>query len=240
YNIYNFILPVRYNLYGYGFAEVGYNYKIKSEKERLTVTFSSSSVIADNLQLRFDLYYKKSFLRTYLLYDFTQSIVSRWYQRFKPIITDVNISYKKFNFGSNIIYCIDKSLIENLQILISYLSSYGEVSLVYGINSSKPGLHFVSPQLNLYVPDNYQLKLRASLNISKEKFEVLNTNMEFYKDLHCLETKIFCNIKKSLSGNISLPYIFELGGSIGFKFKPYVGSGGKISDINQRYFPWRE
>lgn len=238
YNIYNFSLPIRYNMLNYGFAEITYNYKIKSENNSVNITISTINVLSNNLNLLWFLRYKKNSLRINTMYNFL-TLTKNWYDALSPVITDVNLVYKKFDFNSRMVYNLSSSSLENFNLFVGYTYDDVLLSIGYSRNLNMPDLHFISPQISLYIPNKYQFKLRSALNLDKGKLNIVNTNLELYKDLHCWEGKIVCNIRKSMEV-ARFPYIFELGGYVSLKFKPYVGTGGKISEVDLRYFPWRE
>jgi hypothetical protein len=163
-----------------------------------------------------------------------------WWKGFSPVNSDVGLSYKSLNFNLHTEYNIAEEMMQNINVSLGWFFKRNIFSLSYGKNFYQPDINFFSTQIDVLVPDNFQLRFRTSNNITKEKFELMNANLEFYKDLHCWEAKIFCNVRKSLSNIISADYVFEVGGYIGLKFKSYVGKGLKTEEVDKQYFPWRE
>ncbi|MDW8055984.1 MAG: hypothetical protein RMJ13_04685 [Elusimicrobiota bacterium] len=236
YNVYSLVLPLRYTLGRYGSMDISHNYEIRSLDNSLNI---STNVVNNNLSLRTDFYYKKMFAKISTSYDFLVKNALNWYNCFRPFNVNFGISYNYFGFNTNISYLLADNIIRDIQITADYaLTNNSYVSIGYGRNYYQQELHFVTPSVSIYIPNNLQFKLRSALSVRKDKTEILNNNIELYKDLHCWEAKIFCNVRKTLSAKDS--YIYELGGFIGLKFKPYVGTGGVISEVDKRYFPWRE
>jgi len=238
YNIYNFNLPLRYNILNFGSLDLGYNYSIKSFDNKFDISFSSN-VLKNNISSRLDLYHRIGYFRCSTAYDFLKNN-TYWWRSFSPINSDLGLTYKSLNFNVHTEYNVAEEIIQNVNISLGYMIKRNIFSLSYGKNFYQPDVSFFSTQIDVLIPDNFQLKFRTSNNITKEKFELMNANLEFYKDLHCWEAKVFCNIRKSLSNIVAADYVFEVGGYIGLKFKPYVGKGLKTEEIDKQYFPWRE
>lgn len=234
YNIYYFAFPVRFIVSRYGSFDFSYNYGIRSLDNSLEV---STNVVSNNLSLRNDFYYKKLYARFSTTYDFLLQNINNWYERFQPIILTAGVSYKNVGINTNISYLVPEGIIRSFQVGTEYVFYNNSISINYSRDNYKPDQHFLSPSVNIYIPENLQVRFRSALNITREKIEILNNTLELYKDLHCWEAKLFCNVRKSVVSDL---YIYELGGFISLKFKPYVGSGGKISEVDKRYFPWRE
>lgn len=235
YNIYYLGFPVRFVVGRRGSLDLTYNYGVRSLNNSIEV---STNIVSNNLSLRADFYYKRTFTRVSTSYDFLPKNVKSWYDRFQPVMFTAGIWYRNLGITSNISYNVSENIVRNFQLGTEYIfSSLNYVSLNYSRDVYYPNVHSVSPAINIYVPENLQARIRSSLVITKDKIDVLNSMLEFYKDLHCWEAKLFCNVRKSLSAET---YIYELGGFISLKFKPYVGTGGKISEVDKRYFPWRE
>ena len=237
YNLYGFGLPLKFYPVRFCSLDLAYNYRIKSVDNSFSIIFSSN-VLTNSLSPRLDLFYKQSFLRIYTLYNFlVTSDDNLWYKKFSSLNTDFGSSYKKFDFFTHTEYKIDESILQNLQVSIGYRFDFNtRVNFAYS-KSYLQEKHSVTSDINLYIPDNLQFKMRNTLDIEKEKIDLVSTNLELYKDLHCWEAKIFCNIRKSVSAT-ALPYVFEVGGFVGLKFKPYVGT--KVSEVDKIYFPWRD
>jgi len=236
YNFYSFVFPLRFYPSNFCSFDLSYNYKIKSIDNSFSIIFSSN-VLTNSLSPRVDLFYRQNFLRIYTTYNFLAKIDSNsWYKKFYVLNTDFGSSYKKVDFFTHTEYKIDENILQNLQVSLGYRFDFNNrLDFVYSKSYSQKK-DVITSRINVYIPDNVQLKLRSTLNIEKENVELVNTNFELYKDLHCWEAKVFCNIRKSIS--TTTPYVFEIGGFVGLKFKPYVGT--KISDIDKLYFPWRD
>ena len=236
YNFYGLVLPLRFYPFNFCSFDLSYNYKIRSIDNSFSIIFSSN-VLTNSLSPRVDLFYRQNFLRFYTTYDFLAKIDGNsWYKKFYVLNTDFGSSYKKFDFFTHTEYKIDENILQNLQVSLGYRFDFNNrFDFVYSKSYSQKK-DIIASRINVYIPDNIQLKLRSTLNIEKENVELVNTNFELYKDLHCWEVKVFCNIRKSISATI--PYVFEIGGFVGLKFKPYVGT--KISDVDKLYFPWRD
>ncbi|MEN3013058.1 MAG: hypothetical protein ABDH23_00365 [Endomicrobiia bacterium] len=238
YNIYGVIFPLRINIIKRGGLDLVYSYKIKTKENSFEV-LASTSAFNNSLQVRLDFYYKRNFFRCYTTYDFLKQN-NVWYYNFTPVVTNIGFGYKFLDFQIYKEYLLQKRVISNFQFsLTAAIPKYNRISLGYGQNYYQPETHYFSTQLDLYFPDNFQFKLKASTNFTKNKFEFPSVRFDFYKDLHCWEAMIFCDLRKSLL-TYGPDYIYEVGGNIGLKFKPYVGTGGKVSDIDKRYYPWRE
>jgi len=236
YNIYNFVLPLKFYPYNFCCLDLVYNYKIKSLENSFSIIFSSN-VLTNSLSSRIDFFYKKSFLRFYTTYDFlVETIKNSWYEKFYAFNTDFGSSYKKFDFFTHTEYKINENILQNLQLSLGYRFDFNNRFNFAYTKSYSQEKHTVTSDFNLYIPNNLQLKMRTTLDITKEKIDLVNTNFELYKDLHCWEAKVFCNMRRSIS--VTIPYVFEIGGFVGLKFKPYVGT--KVSEIDKLYFPWRE
>jgi len=238
YNIYNFNFPLRYNILNFGSLDIGYNYSIKSFDNKFDFSFSSN-VLQNNISSRLDLYHRIGYFRCSTAYNFLKENLY-WWKGFSPVNSDVGLSYKSLNFNLHTEYNIAEEMMQNINVSLGWFFKRNIFSLSYGKNFYQPDINFFSTQIDVLVPDNFQLRFRTSNNITKEKFELMNANLEFYKDLHCWEAKIFCNVRKSLSNIISADYVFEVGGYIGLKFKSYVGKGLKTEEVDKQYFPWRE
>ncbi len=247
YNIYGFSLPLRLTPWKYLNFDFSYNYRIKTTEEDFVIIFSSNNIISNSISSRADFFYKRSFFRVATMYNFLSQNTTWWYYNLAPLNIQVGISYKNFDFSANSNYIVADKSITNLQISFGYsFLNYNQINITYGRNYSLQDVHYISPLFSIYIPDNIQLRIRSSINFSKElnkttyKTDLVNTDFEIYKDLHCWEAKFFCNVRKSLSTTISQSqYIFECGGYLGLKFKPYVGKG-KPSEVDKLYFPWKE
>lgn len=243
YNIYSLSLPFRLNPLSCLSFDLGYNYKIKSVKDSFNINFSSN-IISNNISLRTDFFYKRSFFRMYIMYNFLAQGTTNWYYNLSPLTTQIGVFYKNFDFSTNLNYRFADKNIGNLQFSFGYSFFNNQVSITYGRNYLLQDTHYISPLISIYLKDNFSLRVRSSINVSKEinapsyKTELINTDLEFYKDLHCWEAKLFCNVRKSLT-TTATQYIFEGGGYVSLKFKPYVGKG-KTSEVDKLYFPWRE
>ena len=237
YNTYSFSLPLKFYPLTFCNFDLSYNYRIRSLDNSFNIDFSSY-VLTNSLSPRLDLFYKQSFLRFYTYYNFLfKPEDDLWYKKFSVFNTDIGSSYKKFSFFIHTEYEISKNIIQNLQTSLGYKFDFNNrINVAYSKNYFQDK-HSVNTDVNIYIPNNLQLKIRNTMDIDKEKVDLVNTNLELYKDLHCLEAKVFCNIRKSLVST-SPPYVFEIGGFIGLKFKPYVGT--KVSEIDKLYFPWRD
>jgi len=238
YNVYSFGVPLKFYPFNFCSFDLTYNYRIKSIDNSFSIVFSSN-VLTNSLSPRVDMFYKQSFLRIYTLYNFLATYEdSLWYKKFSPLNTDFGTSYRKFDFFTHTEYKIDEKVLQNLQLSLGYKFDFNNrFILTYSKSYFEQEKNSVSFDVNLYIPDNLQLKMRNTLDIEKEKVNLVNTNLELYKDLHCWEMKVFCNIRKSISATAH-PYIFEIGGFVGLKFKPYVGT--KVSEVDKLYFPWRD
>jgi hypothetical protein len=236
YNTYSFSLPLKFYPLTFCSFDLSYNYRIRSLDNSFNIDFSSY-VLTNSLSPRLDLFYKQSFLRFYTYYNFLlKPEDDLWYKKFSVFNTDIGSSYKKFSFFIHTEYEISKNIIQNLQTSLGYKFDFNNrINVTYSKNYFQDK-NSVSTDVNIYIPNNLQLKIRNTLDIDKEKVDLVNTNLELYKDLHCWEAKVFCNMRRSISATI--PYVFEIGGFVGLKFKPYVGA--KVSEIDKLYFPWRE
>ncbi len=243
YNIYSLSLPLRLNPLRYLSFDLGYNYRIQSVKDIFDINFSSN-IIANNISLRTDLFYKRSFFRVSTMYNFLAQGTTDWYYNLSPLNIQMGLSYKNVDFSTNLNYRVANKNIANLQVGLGYSFLSNQVSVTYGRNYSLKDTHYISPLISIYLKDNFALRVRSSINVNKEtnstsyKTELVNTDLEFYKDLHCWETKLFCNVRKSLT-TTTTQYIFECGGYVTLKFKPYIGKS-KPSEVDKLYFPWRE
>jgi len=236
YNTYSFSLPLKFYPLTFCNFDLSYNYRIRSLDNSFNIDFSSY-VLTNSLSPRLDLFYKQSFLRFYTYYNFLfKPEDDLWYKKFSVFNTDIGSSYKKFSFFIHTEYEISKNIIQNLQTSLGYQFDFNNrINVAYSKNYFQDK-NSVNTDVNIYIPNNLQLKIRNTLDIDKEKVDLVNTNLELYKDLHCWEAKVFCNMRRSISTTI--PYVFEIGGFVGLKFKPYVGK--KVSEIDKLYFPWRE
>ncbi|MFN3550365.1 MAG: hypothetical protein ACK4WJ_00930 [Endomicrobiia bacterium] len=240
YNIYDFIFPIRYNILSYGSFDLKYNYSIRSLDNSFEIIFSSNNIVKNNISSNIDLYYKIIYFRTSTAYNFLNYDNSYWLKNFTPIISDLVLNYKFINFNINSIYNVKNERLQNINLSLGYLRENNIFSVSYGKNFYQPDISFLSFQIGIFVVDNFQIKLRSTNNINKERFDLVNANLEFYKDLHCWETKIFCNIRKSQLNITNMEYIFEIGGYVGLKFKPIGFKDLKQQQIDKQYFPWRE
>lgn len=238
YNIYGFLIPLRINISKIGVVDFSYSYKIRSKDNNFEI-FYTTSAFSNSLQVRLDLFYKRSFFRCYSIYDFLKNR-SVWYHNFSPVVSNVGVSYKFFDFSLHTEYNLQNNVLQNFQFSLGAILVNNKFSIGYGKNYYQPDTHYFSTHLDIYIPNNLQFKLKALTNINKGRYEFPNARFEFYKDLHCWEAMVFCDVRKSLSLENKAEYVYEVGGNIGLKFKPYVGTGGKVSEIDKRYFPWRE
>lgn len=241
YNIYDFSFPIRYNVSQYGIFDLGYNYSIKSIDNSFEISFSSTNIIQNNVTSKLDLYYKIIYFRTSTGYNFLYNNASSFlWQNFYPIISDLSLSYKFTNFNIHTEYSAKEEKLQNMNLSLGYFKEKNVFSISYGKNFYQPDINFVSLQIGIFVENNFQVKFRSANNITKEKFDFINANLEIYKDLHCWETKMFFNVRKAPINITNIEYIFELGGYIGLKFKPVELKGLKSQEIDKQYFPWRE
>ncbi len=240
YNIYDFIFPIRYNILNYGSFDLGYNYSIKSLDNSFEISFSSQNVVKNNISSKIDFYYKIIYFRTSTIYNFLNYDNLYWFKNFSPIISDLFINYKFINFNINNTYDVKNEKLQNINLSLGYSKGDNIFSLSYGKNFYYPDISFLSFQIGVFVIDNFQIKLRSTNNINKEKFDFVDAYLEFYKDLHCWQTRIFCNIRKSTLNITNMEYIFEIGGYIGLKFKPIGVKDLKQQQVDKQYFPWRE
>ncbi|MCX7956733.1 MAG: hypothetical protein N2643_02415 [Endomicrobia bacterium] len=237
-NLYGFSLPARFTMGKLGVFDMTYNCKIRSQNNSFNLV-TSTKPYTNEIRTSLNMYHKLNYLRVSTSYNFLKQPSTYWYERFSNITADAGVSIKLFDISIYTETDIVSKSLKNLQVSCGINILTNRFSLSYSKSFSQPQRESVITQVDLYNKDNYQIKFKTANAISKQKYEFLNGRLELYKDLHCWEASFYCDTRKSLS-TTQAEYIYEFGGNVGLKFKPYVGKGQKISEIDARYFPWKD
>lgn len=238
YNTYGFNFPFRFNIGRVGVFDIAYSYRVRSKDNSFEV-LRSTQAYANEVKTSINLFQKRNYLRLSTSYNFLKQPTTYWYENLSDIKADVGFSIKLVDLGVYTETDVISKTLKNLQLSLGVNILTNRFYLSYGRNFNQSDRHSFAIQTDLYSADNYQLKLRTTNLISNKKHELLNARLEFYKDLHCWEAMFYCDVRRSIESP-KQEYIYELGGNIGLKFKPYVGKGQKPSEIDKRYFPWRD
>lgn len=238
YSIYGVNFPLRFTMSRFGVVDVAYSYRIRSQDNSFNL-LSSTQAYTNEIKTSVNLFQKRNYLRFSTSYNFLKRPTTYWYESFSNLATDVGFSINLFDLGIHTETDIILKSLKNLNISLGLNILTNRIYLSYARNFNQMDKHSIAIQVDLYSADNYQFKLRTTNLITKQKYELLNGRLEFYKDLHCWEAMLYCDARKSLEP-FKQEYIYELGGNVGLKFKPYVGKGQKPSEIDKRYFPWRD
>lgn len=232
YNLYSFNFPIKYNIFD-GSLDLSYNYTIRSKENSFDIIFSSN-VYKNFLSFRLDLFRRWYYFRTFSSYDFL-GVDKCWLKNFSPLISDLGFNFKLLNTNFHTEYDVHKENIKSMNLSVSVIPNDNLLSISYGKNFDKD-IEFISTQFIFNLLNKWQFKFKTIGNIKKDNFEIINSDFEIYRDLHCWETRIYLNTRKSLSTVTEMPYVFEVGGYIGLKFKPYRKPS---TDLDKQFFPWR-
>lgn len=193
-------------------------------------------------------------LRVYTGYDYRRlrnENVADWTEKIAPVMTDINITYKKLGLNFGHMQVIKPFAMQSLRGQIDYgdkinEKKYFSLGLFYtDPNSSYLSLYNQKTFINitnefaLWLNKKWHIKVSNYLNADSKEFNLQQQIMEIYRDLHCWEATLTYKVSYLRDTGAEPRKVEEYYLNLGLK----VGNEAKKKlyqrDIEKEFYPWR-